>query len=75
MSELWAGKTLTEFYDVVAERVCHDVCFFFVFSGEFGRYQWTQYVFQMLPAFLGGVHMLSQVEVGATPKHRFCLAS
>jgi MFS family permease len=36
---------------------------------EFGTYQWIQYVLQMLPAFCGGLHMLSQVPLGATPKH------
>lgn len=84
--------------------------------GEFGRYQWIQYLLHLLPAFtggvfyqtfkeeivfewlpqiisllawkqlktceyfffislliLGGVHMLSQVEVGATPRHRFII--
>lgn len=40
-------------------------------AGEFGRYQWTQYLLHLLPAFTGGIHMLSQVVVGATPKHRY----
>lgn len=44
-----------------------------LWAGEFGRYQWIQYLLHLLPAFTGGVHMLSQVEVGATPRHR-CLA-
>lgn len=38
---------------------------------EFGRYQWIQYVLLIMPAFTGGIHMLSQVMVGATPKHRY----
>ncbi|KAK2715488.1 hypothetical protein QYM36_010185 [Artemia franciscana] len=38
--------------------------------GSLGRYQWQQYFLHVLPAFTAGVHMLSQVTVGASPDHK-----
>ena len=39
-------------------------------TGELGPYQYIQYLLHLLPAFTGGIHMLSQVLLGATPKFR-----
>ena len=70
MKELWAGNDKLHNQQFSFHRCECLTVFHLKIVDEFGRYQWTQCFYHMLPAFLGGVHMLSQVEVGATPKHR-----
>ena len=60
---IWAGcKTL------ITQFIWLFDCEYII--GEFGRYQWIQYLFLVMPAFTCGIHELSQEMVGATPTHK-----
>lgn len=47
---------------------------FFLFLGEFGKYQFAQFFLQLLSALTAGLHMLSLVTVAAVPEHRCFIA-
>ncbi|XP_045472357.1 organic cation transporter protein [Harmonia axyridis] len=38
--------------------------------GDWGRYQWWQFVLHILSALVAGLHMLSLVTIAAVPEHR-----
>lgn len=41
-----------------------------IWAGEIGCFQWGQFCLLVLPAFLTGLHTISQVPLTATPEHR-----
>lgn len=61
MTELWAGKCMHNNQNLRQDKwiLCINFRFFFkclIYTvGEFGRYQWIQYLLHLLPAFTGGV--------------------